>query len=761
MSTAVTNKLYRTFVKGLVTEASPLTFPPDTSYDEDNCLIFPAGNRSRRLGIDYEDDFQYSDYSVDVADQATVPLTEYVWKNVNNIPGLDFLVHQFGSQLAFFDVSETPSSTNRKNFYFDLADYFIADAVAPEEASVQMATGKGFLFVVSEAMDPAIIEYDPITDSISSRRIEILIRDFDGVEDEIATESEPSTLTALHQYNLENQGWYTDTSSTVTTWTRWGTGIFAQHPVVSTSNVNVIQKYKDVIGRYPGNNKQWFLGKVEAAGGGYAVGDFNPELLNKVHVGNSRAPRGHFIFSAFNKDRSAVSGIVGIDIEKETTRPSTICFSSGRIFYGHNNTVYFSQILSSQEKAGLCFQDNDPTAEDISDLLANDGGVIPIPAADKIILTKEVSNGIMVFANNGVWFISGGDKGFSAIDYQVAKISAYGTDSPYSVVDTQNHIYFWSKVGILRIEQQTGPFGAVQGSFQATNLTENTIDSLIKDISTLVRKYIKGVYDHGTNTIHWLYATNDLGLNFFYNRLLNYNVITESFFPWSLVSGNYPYITGIYLTSDINRISNAESMTINGDDVVINGEAVVTNSTTLSAKDSFVQFIVAASTGSIWQFTIANFTNDNYVDWESFDDTGIEYESFVETGYEILEDAARKKQLLSLHAFFRQTEENFVADGDDYNLDKPSSCYLTTKWDWSNSSASNRWSTRTQAYRLKRVPLVNVLDLSLNTGFKIVTTRHKIRGHGRSLQFKFGTDERGKNFDLYGWQAFYTGNTED
>jgi hypothetical protein len=189
---------------------------------------------------------------------------------------------------------------------------------------------------------------------------------------------------------------------------------------------------------------------------------------------------------------------------------------------------------------------------------------------------------------------------------------------------------------------------------------------------------------------------------------------------------------------------------------------VVASGTTLSAKDSFVQFIIASpETVDYYQFTVGNFTNDNYVDWEIFDDgDGDTYNSFVEAGFEILEDASRKKQILYLQPFFRQTEENFIADGDDYTLDKPSSCYLTTKWDWSNSSASNKWSTRTQVYRLRRVPYANPLDLSLDTGFRVVTTRNKVRGQGRAIQFRFECDEAGKNFDLLGWQAFYQGNTE-
>jgi hypothetical protein len=758
MPQAQTNKLYNTFLKGLVTEASPLTFPPNTSYDEDNCLIYVAGNRSRRLGMDFEDDYQLSSYSIAQNTAPDAALIEFVWRNANDVEGLDFLCHQVNSTIYFYDVSGNPVSTAFKSFSIDLSPYFVAGYPSPEFAPVQMTSGKGYLFIVSSAIEPLIVEYDAMTDDITVEPVNIMIRDFDGVDDDLGVDEEISTLADTHKYNLQNQGWVSVNTQTKTVVTLFGK---YKSVTYSPGTVDVIEKYKDIIGKYPGNNKQWFLGKVEIADKNYQPGDFSPTLLNKVHVGNSRAPRGHFILNAFNKDRAAASGIAGLAVKQEATRPSSLCFAAGRVFYGHKNTVYFSQILSEKHKVGLCFQDNDPTSEDISDLLDNDGGVIPVPAADQIVLTKEVSNGIMVFANNGVWFIAGGEKGgFSATDYKITKVSSIGTDAPYSVVDTTNHIYWWSKTGIQRIEQQSGMFGAISGQFNSTNLTENTIDRLVKNIPSTVRKNVKGVFDYGTNTIHWMYATSDVGNTHFYNKFINFNIITESFFPWTLdYSGTIPALTGIYVSSDINRVANFDVMYIDENQVYIDTELVTIQANTITAKDTFIQYITAVPVLADYQFTISNFNNTNYVDWEVFTSTGITYNSFVETGYEILEDAVRNKSITTIQPFFRQTEEAFVLDGTDYTVDKPSSCYLTTKWDWSNTTASNRWSTKIQVYKLIRVPFVDPSNLTLNTGFNVVTTRNKVRGHGRAIQFRFECDEAGKNFDLLGWQVFYTGNT--
>ena len=48
---------YRSFVKGLITEANQLTFPDNASIDESNFVLNRDGSRTRRLGLDYENDF--------------------------------------------------------------------------------------------------------------------------------------------------------------------------------------------------------------------------------------------------------------------------------------------------------------------------------------------------------------------------------------------------------------------------------------------------------------------------------------------------------------------------------------------------------------------------------------------------------------------------------------------------------------------------------------------------------------------------------
>lgn len=206
MTRAKENKLYRNFTKGLITEAGFLTYPEDASTDELNTVIQRKGNRNRRLGIDYEEDS--TAVSITAYDP-TVVTSEFFWRAPANKSALNFVVVQVGHALFFFDTASTPLSEGEKPFLVDIRNF--KSVVATEEqvinTPVQMSSGKGFLFVASEHIDPFTVEYDPDTDTISAVRIFILMRDFDGVNDTYPNDYEPSTLTKEHHYNLRNQGW--------------------------------------------------------------------------------------------------------------------------------------------------------------------------------------------------------------------------------------------------------------------------------------------------------------------------------------------------------------------------------------------------------------------------------------------------------------------------------------------------------------------------------------------------------------------------
>lgn len=518
-----------------------------------------------------------------------------------------------------------------------------------------------------------------------------------------------------------------------------------------------ITRFHSVLGKYPGNNKQWWAAKAQADDDEKKIkeGDFLPKVLDKVFSGNNRAPRGHYLLNAFRKERGAVSGI-GADVEavqEKNYRPNTTCFFSGRVWWAAGDRVYYSQILDHKSKAGLCYQEADPTSEDISDLIASDGGTLQIAEANNIHRIIPLANGVMAFSSTGVWFISGGSSAFSATDITLDKVSAVGTDFPRTIVQVNDMIFWWSEIGINAIEQASGQFGPIPGKFGNNNISEATIQSMYNEIPEDSKKHAKGIFDPKYNVIQWIYSSDSSNPKT-YDRVLNFDVTIQAFYPWSIseptTGVNKPKVRGVSLTTNLLREGvEEEVLTTVGTNVTTisldNVDSLVYNTT---VEDRPTNVLYLTTSGS--DLTFSTFTNRNFVDWESFDTVGVPYSSYVETGFELLEDTMRKKQAIRVFVHFRRTE-------DDAS-NPPSSCTMRTKWDWTSNSNANKWSRAIEAYRPKTMRLPTTADFE--SGFPVVTSNNKVRGSGKAIQFRFECGDAGKNFDLLGWSVAYVGNTE-
>lgn len=198
-------KLYRTFVRGLITEAGYLTYPEDSSTDELNTIPTRKGNRTRRFGIDFEDSYQL----VDLITSDNDAIKEYVWRAVDNVAADNFLCLQIGTKVHFFSLEQNPVSDSYKSFQIDLATYIAPGASLSQVQTnnVEFSSGKGFLFIVHPYVEPLVVEYDKDTDTISVVKVIVQVRDFEGLNDGLANDQEPSNLSKEHHYNLLNQGW--------------------------------------------------------------------------------------------------------------------------------------------------------------------------------------------------------------------------------------------------------------------------------------------------------------------------------------------------------------------------------------------------------------------------------------------------------------------------------------------------------------------------------------------------------------------------
>src|SRR3546814_14387827 len=92
----------------------------------------------------------------------------------------------------------------------------------------------------------------------------------------------------------------------------------------------------------------------------------------------------------------------------------------------------------------------------------------------------NIGAALVVFAENGVWTISGGNSnGFTATGYKVTKITSSGCISPGSIVVVENAVMYWSRDGIYNLSTNQ------LGDIVAESVTKKSIQSLYNDIGQL------------------------------------------------------------------------------------------------------------------------------------------------------------------------------------------------------------------------------------------------------------------------------------
>jgi len=758
MPRAQQNKVFNTFVKGLITEAGPLTFPENASTDEENCDLFAQGNRRRRIGANLEDNFILSTQTVALTTWDDYAISSHQWDTVGGDGNTNFLVLQIGDTLYFYDLSAIPLSGGQKAFTIDLTIFTATGATEVEKSVVQVVNGKGLIFVSGSKIESFFVEYTNSIDTIISTQINIEVRDFEGLDDSLANDEEPVTLSDEHNYNLKNQGWIPP----------------------NDGGTNPITTYFTSQSKYPPNSKQWWTGKN-------STNDFDPLTLTKFMVGNTLSPKGHLVLKAFFKDRSIESGIPGLETESVTGRPSATSFFAGRVWWAgvsgskFNGNIYFNQILEGTTNIGRCYQINDPTSEDLNSLLSSDGGIIVIPEIGSVLKLFAMQDALVILADNGVWSISGPDGVFKATDFTVSKISSIGVDSAESVVDVEGTPVWWGKTGINTVIQNEVTF-----KFGVTNISKDTIQGFYDDIPALSKVDAKGIYDQATKKIFWLYrsiANIDNLDRYRFDKILVLDTRLGAFYPWKIETfSTVPYYIGsVFTTSSLNSADQTFNIVDGIDNVLDGADQVVFADKLIIGSDTFVKFFVFTEGLTNVQWSFGGFTSTRFKDWFSVDSVGVDYLSFFETGDEMMGDVQRDKQSTYIHVLFNRTETSYV-DGSFETWVRPSGCFMQAKWEWSDSANSSKFSPKVQVYRFQRringivkdgldivVDGVDQVFVSntyipssgtdFDSGFPVTITKNKVRGVGKALRLRFES-ESGKDFDLLGWAINFSGVTQ-
>lgn len=771
------------FVRGLITEVSPLTFPEGASLAEDNFVLSRDGSRQRRLGMDLESN---QSIQTDVAAAFDgLAITEYTWDNAGGVPDKKLTVVQVGPSLYFFDQDVSPLVDG----YITSIELKDGDSAIDATAKASYAVVDGILFVASGVGSIAVLEYNGTTVEVDYKRL--LTRDFFGVSaygkvrgnqpivslrEGNNVDLRPVDLDSGHLYNLRNQGWGLPRM-------RASSGTQLQDPV-RYFYVNSTNQRRGQV--YPSNTDTVISALYSAPeeSSNRTALRFHPEDLVANPLGTTTAPMGSFIIDVLNRGQSRtlvyealMERYKDLELDLPDVLPgdvtpggaSVVGSFAGRVWYGGfesevingdeysprlGSYIFFSKLVSDTTDAVECYQEGDPTSEDNNELIATDGGFIRLDGAYGIKSFLAMARSMLVFAENGVWEIRGGDdSGFTAEAYDVRKVTDRGCIAGKSVVSANNSALYWAADGIYVVSLDQ------LGTYQASNMTRNTIQSFYDSISNLDKLDANGEYDESDKKVKWVYGPNlmstsptkelvfDTSIQAFSTNTIN---TIENGFP-RLIAPTEVRPFGLKDTSIEVYFGNELVMNFN-DVVEIVGKV-------RTAGQVNTRYLCVTSDNPV-SFSFSEYKDEDFLDWKTTDGVGVDAAAYLVTGYNGGGDFQRSKQVTYITTHFRRTETGFEYDDDGETIIpiNPSSCLLQAHWDWMDSPNSNRWSRPYQAYRRKRLWMPPDVTDDYDDGVVVVSTKNKLRGKGKVLSLKFST-EPGKDLNILGWSLVMGANT--
>lgn len=688
------------FSKGLITEVTGVNSPENSVVETQNIVYDRRGRAFPRLGFSYEDN--YVQQAVNVAGVRN----EFIWETFASEGTKTFVVTQLGYMVRFFESSSTASlSAGLKSFSVDLRTYKVAvfSDTTVQNNLASFSTGLGYLLIAHPNCETLYVKYNESTDTITVNEIEILIRDFEGIEDNLEIDERPSTLSNAHRYNLKNQGWYA-------TALRAGGSVSGK----------VLDHWSYFRTDYPANTDVWWY-YTRPTTGGIELFDGNIIDAREGFFGNTPAAKGHYILTAMSTNRTSVSGSAATETTSNGYRPAVVAFFMGRAFYAgvqaqkYSSTIYFTQIIERDEQLGHCYQANDPTSKETFDLLASDGGTIKIQDIANIIDLRVVEQSLFVFASNGVWAITGTDNGpFRATDYSVSKISSFPCISKTSIVNVGGTPIWWNYEGIFTLQKDQAGITS-----EVTNLTLSTIQSFYDSIPPAAKLLAKGWFNDQESLVYWVYRDDSETL-YEYNKILVLDIGSGALYPLDIPETTKK-ISGIFAIRSASESFTETDVTSSGGLVesVSLDQVVINESAGLSPLSKVFKFVTIEGSN----VTFSELTDSTYLDWG----TDAYSYSFV-TGYRIRGD------------LLKQFQTNYLTVVTETVVN--SSCYVQGVWDYSNSHVSGRYTNPQQVYRTRS-----------NRDYQL--SRLMMRGNGRSLQFRF-FGEAGKPFIVVGWSGFET-----
>lgn len=768
--------------KGLNTESNEVSFPDGFTTDEQNYELLIGGGRRRRKGLAEETGGAGLTTEVIAATDAHAT---FVWRGAGGDPTKNFIVNQIADRLYFSDDAETVSTTWNLNFIlvggFAVDQTTSVDTVGQEEC--QFDEGRGRLFVSNPHCNPFYIEYDPDADTFTAIRINLRIRDFDGIEDGVGAQSTPATLTADHEYNLRNQGWkdadiengvdgyFDDQAAYPSKHIPWFKG-YRRQTNVSFSDLDGIQVFDSnkVVAEQSGTSlapmgslllnpmDTTFSANTEnegdevpisditidsgslLAGGTYLIaatahgratndvvnlqgtlllftgfgGPINHSLdgnhtIVKINDDSftiifAQNPSHAFLTFASIEQLGVVGGNPALPNSDGVTLavgPRAITYHGARVWYAgiagaeFADTVFFSKIAQKAVSFGKCYQEADPTNPEFNALSSSDGGTIVIPKLGKVQRMLSLGNQLLIFSDQGVWEIGGGQRGvFTATGFSVRKITNADCNAAKSPLIIGNRGLYTGPQGIHSI----GP-NQFTGVLEETNTSQELLESFWNAIPIANQEKIQTIYDGARNRVYFLYGDVGDTANMYANALI-LDLKVGAF---------YKYVFNTAATVGILS-------------------AVAITESDSSDSNKKIKWLCQTSTTNI---DVCDMDQTDYIDFDGAESPL----PFMITGWDNLGDFQRRRQAPVITVFAKRTETGYTATGNGWDADNESSNLLTARWDWTDDSVTGKIGSQNETYRHVRAFVPSgAADVD---GYPVVVTRNKVRGRGRVLQLRF------------------------
>jgi len=398
-------------------------------------------------------------------------------------------------------------------------------------------------------------------------------------------------------------------------------------------------------------------------------------------------------------------------------RPLATTSGFGRVFFGGGSTIYYSPVIEYIGDLGRCYQNADPTSDDISDPIATDGGRILLKNSGNILDLATYNQGILAFTDKGVWYIYNNETGFTNTSFAIQKITDESIASKGSVVEANGVLYYGTPSSLNVIAPNQNNY------LSSTSITDGVIrDYWINNFS----EGFKAVFDSKAKNI-WFVSNKSEP-----TRDLCYNVTASAFYPQDFnTTGDYTVLEPLFFNADKGLVFSAykEGLT---------SESIYYNFCTLTDA--------------------------------TYKDIGVDMYSYLLSGYETLGKFSHKKGITTASFFFNKTEENIIGYNDEedtYIFDKPSKCNLQVRWDFDSSNSFNKWvgdadgvSTNSSGISLYNpmvrgfTPEDDNFPVVFNTGEKVIRKRTKLRGRGDAVQFYFEAQPE-NDLQLLGYSVEY------